>query len=74
MYESAIINIQDNIEGMKINKGVRQRCLLTPIIFNAYIQEATDKTKEETNLDIKINCQGISMLRFTDDIAIIVGN
>lgn len=38
--ELAVIKIQDNVEEAKINKGVRQGCILSSSIFNAYIHEA----------------------------------
>lgn len=44
------------------------------IIFKAYIKETIDKIKEVTNLEIKINCQKISVLHFTDDIVLIAKN
>jgi len=65
--ELAVKRIQDEVEKAKINRGVRQGCTLSPIIFNAYIQEAIDMIKENNNLGIKINGQKINMLRFTDD-------
>lgn len=69
--ELKVIKIQDNVEEAKINKGVRQGCTPSPIIFNAYIQEAIEKIKEDTNLGIIVNGHKISMLRFADDIALI---
>jgi len=69
--ELAVIKIQYEVEKAKINKRIRQGCTLYPIIFNAYIQEAVDMIKENTNLGIKINGQTISILRFADDIALI---
>lgn len=60
--ELAVIKIQGNVEEEKINKGVRQGCTLSPIIFNAYIQEAIEKMKEYINLGIIINGQKINML------------
>jgi hypothetical protein len=69
--ELAVIKIQNNVEEAKINKGVRQGCTLSPIIFNAYIQEAIEKIKENTNLGIIVNGHKISMLSFADDIALI---
>lgn len=35
--EIAVVKILDNIEDTKINKGVREICVLSLIIFNAYI-------------------------------------
>lgn len=70
----SVVKIQDKVKGAKINKGVRQGCTLSPIIFNVDIQEAIDKIKEDTNLGININGQKISMLRFTDDIALFAEN
>lgn len=52
--ESTIIRIQDNIEKVKINKRVRLGFILSPIIFNAYIQEAIDIIKKNTNLGIRL--------------------
>jgi len=69
--EFAVIRIQDEEEEVKINRGVRQGCTLSPIIFNAYFQEAIDMIKENSNLGIKINGQKISLLLFADDIALI---
>jgi len=69
--EFAVIRIQDEEEEVKINRGVRQCCTLSPIIFNVYIQEAIDMIKEYANLGIKINGQKICMLRFANDIALI---
>jgi hypothetical protein len=58
----------------KIKKGVRQRCTLSPLIFNVYIQEAIDTIKDETQLGVKVNGYRINIWRFVDDIAIIVEN
>jgi len=55
--ELAVIRIQDEVEESKLNRGVRQVCTLSPVIFNAYIQEAIDMIKENTNLGININGQ-----------------
>lgn len=35
--ETALIKIQDYVEEAKRNKGIRQECTLSLIIFNAYI-------------------------------------
>jgi len=70
----AVIINQGNVVEAKINIGVRQGYTLSSIIFKAYIQEAIEKIKENTNLGTKINGQKISMLRFADDIALIIAD
>lgn len=75
--EIAIIKIGDIQKESKIKKGVRQGCTLctlSPLIFNAYIQEAIDIIRERIQLGIKVNGYRIDMLRFADDIAIIAEN
>jgi len=57
-----------------IRKGVRQGCILSPSIFNAYIQEEIDIIREKIHLGIKMNGRKIDMLRFADDIAVIAEN
>jgi len=72
--EIAIIKTGDTQKESKIKKGVRQGCTLSPLIFNAYIQEAIDIIREKIQLGIKVNGYRIDMLRFADDIAIIAEN
>jgi len=50
--------------------SIRQECTLSPLIFNAYIQEAIDTIRDKTQLGIKINVYKLDMLRFINNIAI----
>lgn len=43
-----IIKLGDIQKEKIIFKGVRQRCTLTPLIINAYIQEAIDAIRQNT--------------------------
>ena len=72
--EIAIIKMENIQKESRIKKGVRQGCTLSPLIFNAYIQEAIDIIRDKTQLGIKINGYRIDMLRFADDIAIVAEN
>lgn len=51
-----------------------RRGSLSPLIFNSYIQEAINTIRDRTQLEIKINGYRIHMLRYADDIAILVEN
>jgi len=59
-------------EEVKIKKRVRQGCNLSPTLFNLYFENALKKLREEKIEGIKINRMPIQMLRFTDDIAVIL--
>lgn len=69
--ETAVIKMKDYQEEARIKKGVRQGCNLSPILFNAYVQQAIDELREETNLGIKVQGMKIDMMRFADDIAVL---
>ena len=55
----------------KIKKGVRQLCVLSPIILNIYIDEATNECKDKIDTGIKIQGQKIAKVRFAEDIALL---
>ena len=72
--QTAIINIGDEQREAKIKKGVRQGCVLSPMIFNLYIEEAIKEFKDKIDTGIEIQGQKIAMLRFADDIALLGSN
>ena len=47
-----------------------QGCALSPAIFNVYIETAINEIKQKA-LGVNIHGKRISMLRFSDDIAVI---
>jgi len=49
---------------------VKQGCILSPLLFDIYIEQATNECKEYCT-GIKVNGVRIQVLRFADDIAII---
>lgn len=53
--EIALMKMKNEEKTARITKGVRQGCPLSPIIFNAYIQEAIDIIRDNANIRIKIN-------------------
>lgn len=71
--EKAIIKMGD-IQKVQNKERCQTRMYLSPLIFNAYIQEAIDIIRERIQLGIKVNGYRIDMLRFADNIAIIAEN
>ena len=52
--QMAIINIGDEEREAKIKKDVRQGCVLSPMIFNLYIEEAIKEFKDKIDTGIEI--------------------
>ena len=55
--QMAIINIGDEEREAKIKKGVRQGCLLSPVIFNLYLERAIKEFKDKIDTGIEIQGQ-----------------
>ncbi|CAI6343800.1 unnamed protein product [Macrosiphum euphorbiae] len=71
MYKSqtVIIQIDGKEQEAKIKKGVRQGCILSPMLFNLYIEEAMKELREEIQKGVRIGGTMVTALRFADDIA-----
>jgi len=76
MYKSQtiLIKIDGKEQETKIKKGVRQGCILSPILFNLYIEEAMKELREKIQQGVRIGGIMITALRFADDIAYCVEN
>ena len=57
-------------ESFPIEKGVRQGCILSPILFNLY-SEVLIKDALQDEDEIKINGESITTIRYGDDTAIL---
>ena len=66
----------NNVTGSFFNTtvGVRQGCLLSPVLFNIFLEQIMINTLDEYTSTISIGGQKISNLRFADDIDLIAGS
>ena len=67
-----INNIQGNT--FKTTIGVRQECLLSPVLFNVFLEKIMADIQNNHTSSISIGGLSISNLRFSDDIDLIAGN
>ena len=66
----------NNVTGsfFNITVGVRQGCLLSPVLFNIFLEQIMINTLDEYTSTISIGGRKISNLRFADDIDLIAGS
>ena len=68
--------IINNIQGNTFKKifGVRLGCILSPVLFNVFLEEIMADIQNNHTSPISIGGLSISNLRFADDIDLIAGN
>lgn len=61
-------------EEMEIRRGVRQGCILSPLLFNLYSEEIFTETLEEETAGIVINGEVVNNMRYADDTVLLASN
>jgi hypothetical protein len=61
---------QGETRSVKIGRGVRQRCCLSPILFNLYCKYLTEEAVEGLG-DFKIGGQFIHTVKYADDLVLL---
>ena len=66
--EATVRTLYGTTDSFKVEKGVRQGCLLLPCLFNPYTENILRNAKpDELQAGIKIGRRNINNLRYTDD-------
>ena len=66
--EAAVRTVHGTIDWFQIGKGVSQGCILSPCLFNLYVEYIMRNAGlEETQAGIKIAGRNINNLRYADD-------
>lgn len=68
LEEATVYTTYGNTEWFKIGKGVRQGCILSPLLFNLYAETIMRKLDlDESIIGVKIGGRNINNLRYADD-------
>ena len=70
--EAAVRVEQELTECFTIEKGVRQGCLVSPMLFNFYSEEVMRRATEDLSwVGVNVSGRKLNNLRFADDIVLI---
>ena len=78
----ALYNVTENAvlinntlgEWFRVTVGVRQGCLLSPYLFNIFLEQITIETLDNFQSTVNINGEIASNLRFADETVLIAGS
>ena len=73
-YQTAYITTQNiTSEDIQIRRGVRQKCVLSPLLCNLNSEKIFNEAFEDRHMGIKVNGVPISNLRYTD-VTVLIAN
>lgn len=64
------INEKEHTEEVNILQGVRQGCIISPLLFNLYSEEIFTETVEQIDRGILLNGERINNIQYADDTVI----
>ena len=74
MEQTAVVRINSEVtEPCLIRKGVRQGCLISPVLFNNYAKAMMKEALHSVEGRVKIGRVLIKAVRFADDQAMVAG-
>ena len=73
--EATVRTLYGTTDWFKIEKGVRQGCLLSPCLFNLYTEHVMRNARlDKLQAGIKIGGRNISNLKYADDATLMAEN
>lgn len=65
--EAAVVTTGGKTNWVNINKGVRQGCILSPLLYNIYSEAIMKDALDECDIGVKINGLIVNNIRYADD-------
>jgi len=74
-HQTARIKLGDNMSNtIQVRRGVRQGCVLSPLLFNLYSEAVFQGALRDVEMGIRVNGVWINNVRYADDTVLIADN